>query len=324
MAKPGVSSEPVANATVPANPTFLGVPHAHNLEELDAHIAIVGVPFGVPYELKFFAGAGSAPKVIREQSHRYFAENLHHYDFEFGGPVFAGRDVKLVDCGDVRTEPGKWGDNFRITTSVIRKVVDRGAVPIVLGGDDSVPIAAMRGFEGHGPVTIVQWDAHLDWRDEYKGGIREGQSSTMRRMSELPWVGGMMQIGLRGSGSAREVELADARHYGSVLVSAEELHRDGAEKVLGRLPASEQYFFSIDADGLDPSIAPGVSGPAFGGITYYEATDLIKGVAARGKIVGASIAEVNPSLDVNDLTSRLAVRLILNLIGAMAHNSQFD
>jgi len=144
----------------------------------------------------------------------------------------------------------------------------------------------------------------------------------MRRASEMPWVKAMTQIGIRGVGSARKREFDDARSYGSVLIGAEELHRVGVEDVLRRIPASDRYYITLDADGLDPSIAPGVWAPAFGGVTYYEATNLLRGIAAKGRVVGFDVVEVVPAADSHSMTSRLAVQLILNLIGALAHTGQ--
>jgi agmatinase len=291
------------------------------LSTLDAHIAIIGVPFGVPYALDYSTGASAAPRAIREQSVRYSPWYLTHYDYDFGGDLFAGRAAKIVDCGDVAMAPGRWEENSRVTTATIKAILDRGAVPITLGGEHSIPIPVMRGYEGRGPMCVVQIDAHIDWRDE-REGIREGLSSTMRRASEMAWVKGMVQIGIRGFGSARKLEFDDARKYGSVLVGAEELHRLGVEEILRRVPGSERYYITMDMDGLDPAIAPGVWGPAFGGVTYYEATNLLKGIAAKGRIVGFDLVEVVPSVDVQGITSRLAARMVLNLVGAMAQTGQ--
>lgn len=302
-------------------PTFLDVPRCTDLSTLDAHIAIIGVPFGVPYALDYSTGASAAPRAIREQSVHYSPWYLTHYDYDFGGDLIAGRAVKIVDCGDVAMVPGRWEENSRVTTATIKAILDRGAVPIALGGEDSTPIPVMRGHEGRGPMCVVQIDAHIDWRDE-REGIREGLSSTMRRASEMPWVKGMVQIGIRGFGSARKLEFDDARKYGSVLVGAEELHRLGVEEILRRVPGSERYYITMDMDGLDPAIAPGVWGPAFGGVTYYEATNLLKGIAAKGRVVGFDLVEVVPSADVQDMTSRLAARMVLNLVGAIAHTGQ--
>jgi agmatinase len=302
-------------------PTFASFPRWHDLDTLDADVAIVGVPFGVPYDMEGSTSPSSvAPRAIREQSLRW-SSSLTHYDHDFGGDLFAGRTVRIVDCGDVAMAPGRYEDNNAATTAVIRSVLNRGAVPVVLGGDHSIPIPVMQAYEGAHSICVVQIDAHLDWRDEI-GGVSLGLSSPMRRASELSCVKGMAQIGIRSAGSGRQQEFDAARAYGSVVIGAAELHRDGIDAVLSKIPASDRYYITFDADGLDPSIAPGVGYPSFGGLTYYQAFDLLRGVAAKGNIVGFDFVEVVPAFDVRNLTSVLAARLTLNLIGAMAHTGQ--
>lgn len=304
-----------------ARPTFLAAPRCTDLESLAADVAIIGVPFGVPYDLVTAAAQSRAPAALREQSMRYVPWYQSHYDFDFGGELFAGRPVRIVDCGDVSMRPGWWDENTRSTTDAIKTILDRGALPFVLGGDDSIPIPVLRAYAEQPPMCITQIDAHIDWRDE-REGIREGLSSPMRRASEMPWVKGMAQIGIRGFGSARPGEFDDARAYGSILIGAEEVHRTGVESVLGRIPAAERYFITLDMDGLDPSIAPAVASPAFGGLTYSEATDLLRGIAAKGRLAGFDVVEMMPDQDPAGLTARLAVRLMLTLLGALAHTRQ--
>jgi agmatinase len=92
----------------------------------------------------------------------------------------------------------------------------------------------------------------------------------------------MAQIGLRGSGTAKSRDVRDALAFGSVLIRAEELHEAGVPAILRRLPAAARYHVSLDVAALDPGIAPGVETPAFGGLTYFEATNLLKGIVAWG------------------------------------------
>jgi agmatinase len=302
-------------------PTFLDMPRCTDLAALNADIAIVGIPFSTPYDMAASRGdCSAAPDAIRAQSLR-MARYLTHYDYDFGGEIFAGRTVRIVDCGDVAMMPGAFEANNRAATSVIRTILDRGAIPFVLGGDHAIPIPVHRAYEGREPFCLVQIDAHLDWRDE-RNGVRDGLSSSMRRASELPWVRGMAQIGLRSVGSARQIEFEDALAYGSVLIGAQELHRNGVDAALARIPPAERYYITFDADGLDPAIAPATRALAFGGVTYDEATNLMRGIAARGTIVGFDFVEVAPTLDVAHMTSFLAARLILNTIGALAHTGQ--
>ena len=302
-------------------PTFLKAPRCEDLESLDGDIAIIAIPYNTPYDLAYSRAPSSlAPSAIREQSLRW-ADRLHHYDFDFGADLFAGRAVRIVDCGDVWQLPGRYEENSRMATAVIKKILEREVLPIILGGDHATTIPVMRAYEGRGPICVVHLDAHLDWRDEVNG-VHDSLSSPMRRASELPWVTSMIQIGLRGLGSARQREVDDAEAFGSIRVRAEELHQVGAEAVLRRVPAAERYYISLDTDCLDPAIAPGVNSLAFGGITYFEATNLLRGIAAKGQLVGFDLVEVAPARDVIDMTSLLGVRLILNLLGALAHEGQ--
>ncbi|MDQ3693979.1 MAG: arginase family protein [Chloroflexota bacterium] len=302
---------------VPAGqPSFLDAPRGDDLATLEADIAIIGVPDGVPYAMADTTSLShDAPRTIREQSMRLVGF-LSHYDFDVGGPVLGANPPRIVDCGDVAMEPGQFVANSQATTEVIAAILDRGAIPIVLGGDDSVPIPTLRAYEGRGDLCIVQLDAHLDWRDE-RHGVREGLSSPMRRASEMPWVTGMAQIGLRGAGSGRDLEFAAARAHGSVLIGAAEIHRDGVEAALAKIPAAARYYIAFDADALDPAIAPGVQAQAFGGLTYDEASNLLRGVARRGHVVGYDIVEVVPNADIGHITSRIAARLTLTLIGEL-------
>ncbi|HET7263629.1 MAG TPA: arginase family protein [bacterium] len=304
---------------VPAGrPTFLDVPRCPDLGALDADIAVLGVPFCVPYDLQTAASQSRAPAALREQSMRYVPWYATNYDFDFGDDLFAGRNIRIVDCGDVAMVAGHWDEAPPAAEAAVKAILARGAVPFVLGGDDSVPIPVLRAYAEQPPICVVQIDAHIDWRDE-REGIRDGLSSPMRRASEMRWVRGMAQIGLRGFGSGRRVEFDDARAYGSVLIGAAEIHRTGVEAALAKVPAADRYFITLDVDGLDPSAAPAVASPAFGGLTYDEASGVLRGVAARGRVAGFDVVEIMPDLAGGDLTCRVSVRLMLNLIGAMAH-----
>ena len=312
-------------------PSFAGFPRCHDLKSLDAEVALIGIAYRSPYAVStpvtgtsgalLEVGAVAAP-ALRRQSQAY-AHSLRHYDFDFAGDLLAGRDVRIADCGDLALVAEQHEASLQAVTDAVRAILARGAVPIVLGGDHGTPSPVLQAYEDHESLCVVQIDAHLDFLDERKG-FKHGFSSQMRRAAELPWVGSMIQIGLRGVGSGRREEYEAACHYGSVLVRAQELHQLGVERVLGKLPEASGYYITIDADGLDPSIAPGVYYPSPGGVDYFEMTDLVRGIARRGPIVGIDFCEVVPELDLRDLSSLFGSRLILNFIGAMAHAGQFD
>ncbi len=96
------------------------------------------------------------------------------------------------------------------------------------------------------------------------------------------------------------------------------------DSVLERILEGGQYYITIDADGLDPTVMPAVEGPAPGGLTFHQVRKLIHGLVRKGRVVGMDIVEITPSIDVNMITCITAGRLIVNLIGAAVRANYFD
>ncbi|QTQ34205.1 Ureohydrolase family protein [Aromatoleum petrolei] len=296
-----------------------------DLSALRADIAVLGMPFGSAYGPRAFTNDQSnAPQAIREVTDR-IVRAPEHYDFDIDGPLLQGRsDIRFVDCGDVLPDLAKPGDHYRRVELAVRQILKGGGLPIVLGGDHGITTPVLRAFSEVGPITLVHIDAHLDWRDDVNG-VREGLSSPIRRASEMPHVARIVQIGLRAQGSARPEEFEVARRYGAELVTAYELHEVGMDAVLERIPDGGNYYLTIDADGLDPTIMPAVDGPAPGGVTFVQARKLIHGLVRKGRVVGMDIVEIQPSKDnASKLTCVTAGRLIVNLIGAAIRAGYFD
>ena len=284
---------------------------------------IIGLHYVSPYPQKSAAARAAvetAPDAIRRRSSR-FIDYLDHYDFDFNDVLLAGRKVRMVDCGDVDKELSGSGQNTENITAAIRTLLSRGTIPVALGTDEGGTIPALRGYDVHEALCVVHIDAHIDWRDE-RDGVREGYSSVMRRASEMPWVKAMVQVGLRGIGSARQQEIDDALAFGSVFIRAREVHREGIDACIERIPAADHYLITIDSDAFDTAIAPGVLFPSPDGLTFDETTDLVRGIARKGSIVGIHLFEVRPELDTNNLTATTAAHLIINFIGTLAHTGQ--
>ncbi|MGI8657979.1 MAG: arginase family protein [Candidatus Limnocylindria bacterium] len=288
---------------------FLGAPVETDLEQLDADIAILGTPFGWPYpDPGATSGCADAPAAVRDRAAR-LANFTDHWDFDADAPM---RTRPLVDAGDVPGRPDDGAGNSARITAAVSAILDRGATPICLGGDDSVPIPILRAFADRGHLTILQVDAHLDYRDEV-AGIREGYSSPMRRASEMPHVERIMHVGLRGVGSARAADVEDSRAAGNLLVTARELRERGVDWVVGQIPADASVFVSFDCDGLDPSVLPAVSALTPGGLSYRDAWDLLLGI--RDRLAGAVFTELVPARDVCDVSSLVVARMVVCLAG---------
>ncbi|MGB3068839.1 MAG: agmatinase [Ottowia sp.] len=296
-----------------------------DVDTLDADIAIVGMPFGAAYGPHSFGNDQSkAPQALRELTDRY-VRAPDHYDFDIDGPLLQNRkDIKFVDCGDVMPNLAVPGEHYRKAEELVRKILKTKGLPIVLGGDHGITTPILRAYDETGPVTLIHIDAHLDWRHEVNG-VTDGLSSPIRRAAEMEHVGRIFQIGLRAQGSGRPEELQAAKDYGSEMITAYELHEIGMQAVLDRIPDGGNYYLSIDADGMDPSVMPAVDGPAPGGVTFVQARQLIHGLVKKGRVVGMDIVEIQPSKDAaNKITCVTAGRLIVNLIGSAIRAGYFD
>lgn len=317
------SAQPLTVAPKLGHPTLLYSRLATDLDRLDADIAVLGIPFSSPYSIEEVTNDQTrAPTAIRQATDRA-VRSLERYDFDIGGPLLDDRDVKFVDCGDVPGDFRDLGSSFVRAEQAVRKILAAGALPIMLGGDHGITNPVLRAYDGRGPITLVQIDAHLDWRDEVNG-VKDGYSSPIRRASELSHIDGIFQIGIRAQGSAREEEYEAARAYGAHIVTAYELHEAGMPAILERIPAGGRYYLTIDADGLDPSVMPAVAGPAPGGVTFHQARQLIHGLVRKGRVVGMDVNEIQPTRDVNRISCITAARLIVNLIGAAVRADYFD
>ena len=305
---------------VPPNPhSFAGLPTADNIAALDADIAIIGVPDATPYQSGVTSHASGAPQVLRDVTHSRYGFDLDNYDFDLGGPLLGGNGVRAVDCGDVVTCPDDGEVNRTKIESTVRTILAAGAVPVVLGGDDSVPIPMFQAFAGQGPLTILQLDAHIDWRDGV-GGVRHGFSSTMRRASEMPFIERIVQVGARGVGSAGLEEVETARAWGAHLITARDVHDRGLEQIVELIPDGARCLVTLDCDVLDPSIVPGVIGPVPGGLSYHQVVSLIDAVAEKASIAGFDIIEFVPGRDVAGIGALNAARIICHAVGRIARS----
>jgi len=295
--------------TIAPEAGFLGLPVETDLARIRADVAILGVPHGWPYPRPgTTAGCAEAPAAVRRESQR-LARFIGHWDFDLDGPMELRSSV---DAGDVPGEATDGRGNSERTTDTVRAILDAGAIPICIGGDDSVPTPILRAFEGRGPITVLQVDAHLDYRDEVDG-VREGYSSPMRRASEMSHVERIVHVGLRGVGSARVSDVEDSRAAGNLLVTARELRERGVPWLLGQLPSDASIFLSFDCDGLDPSVFPAVSAISPGGLDAREGMELVRGIGHR--LAGAIISEYVPRMDPSGLSAAVAARLVTRLLG---------
>ncbi len=297
--------------------TFAKQPACLDWDRIDAEVAVLGAPFDMGTQYR--AGARFGPRAIREASTLFSFGHAGAYDFEDDVTYLPADRVRIVDIGDadiVHTDTVKSLANIEFG---VRKVLAAGALPVVLGGDHSVHIPCIRAFDDQPPVHLIHIDAHLDFVDS-RHGVLYGHGNPLRRASEMAHVTGMTQLGIRYVSSSNRDDYAAARAAGSDILSVRDVRRLGTEGVLARIPKGLRYYWTIDIDGFDPSIAPGTGTPSHGGFLYYEVLEIPQGITERGEVVGIDLVEVAPDYDHSGTTAFLAAQLLLASLGYLFHN----
>ena len=292
--------------------SFFRAPVVEDMDAWHADIGFVGVPFDGGTNDR--PGARFGPAAIRDASTRYEPEEdwSGWIDAESGVRILAG--VSMADVGDIDVRTVDLLENFDIITEAARLVRRNCRVPVFVGGDHAITFPIVRAFDD-APLTLIQFDAHQDYTDE-KHGVRYSHDNHMRRSSELPHVRQIVQIGLRGV--LERFEPWEAAHRdGVIIVPADRIVREGVPAALSALPGRGAAYVTIDIDVLDPGSAPGTGYPEPGGITYYQLKEALLLVAKQYDIVGLDLTEVDPVYDAAGVTSRIAAKLLLDVLGGV-------
>jgi agmatinase len=294
--------------------TFCKAAYVFDPSEIDADVAVLGVPFDNTASMR--PGCRQAPRALRDASARFAwlgepAGGRGYFDI--GRDVTLMSGVRMVDAGDVDVGIDPAVTRDRITPHV-RSILDRGAIVASIGGDHSVSFPIVAAFEKFAPLTVVLLDAHLDYRDNSMG-LKFTNNSPFRRIHELPFVRRIITVGVRGIKST-DREYRETLEHGNLVFPMERVHTDGIDAIIDEIGELGNYYLSLDIDGLDPSIAPGTESPEADGVSYRQAKQLFRGLAAHGKLVGVDIVEVNPYLDHAELTQHIAVQVLLEAIAS--------
>ncbi|MEM8578273.1 MAG: agmatinase [Pseudomonadota bacterium] len=286
--------------------TFMRLPAAESAEALD--VAFVGVPMDIGTSWR--SGTRMGPKQVREQS-----AMIRPYNLQTGAAPFDS--LHCADIGDVAINTFSLADSLARIEVAYGDILATGAVPMGIGGDHAITLPILRAVAArHGPVALVHVDAHADVNDEMFGE-RETHGTVFRRAYEEGLIepGLTFQIGLRGTGYAAE-DFEEAAGWGFVQHLAPSLwgHDLGP---LGTDIAAQigdrPTYITYDIDSLDPAFAPGTGTPEIGGLTTWQAMQLIRGL--RGlRIVGCDLVEVSPPYDNSGNTALVGANLLYELL----------
>jgi len=247
---------------------------------------------GVPYDAtaSFRRGSRFGPDAIREAS-----QSIETYSPRLDRDLDA---VAFADCGDLAVD----GLDPAALVSAVQRAAPPG-VPFLLGGEHTITLGAVRGVAPASPgVTVVQWDAHTDLRDDYEGA-RVSHATVMRRL--LDDGRPLVQLGIR-AGTRAEFEYA-RRHS---LCCARDVAL--APALLATLRGRPLYL-TVDIDVLDPAVAPGTGNPEPDGVSYAALVDSLRSLEGC-RIVGMDLVEVAPALDPSGRTPIVAASLVREML----------
>jgi agmatinase len=315
--------------------TFMKTPYCEDIRKVgEFEAAFVGVPYDTG--TTFRPGTRFGPQGVRRISAVYDG-----YSVDLGVDIF--EELDLCDAGDVFVIPGNIEKTFDQVSKAISHIYTSGAFPVICGGDHSLGYPNVRGIAPHikGNVGIIHFDRHIDMQDmdmdermhttpwywtsnnaegvHFHGSHRDHSHMHDVGLSNCP-PKNLVQIGIGGWYGSRPGSEVARERGSSVLTMGdfEELGARGtAEKALERAwDGAEAVYLSFDVDSIDPGYAPGTGTPEPGGFTPREALEMVRIIAGHS-LCGMEVVEVSPPYDVNDNTSQLACRVILDALASM-------
>jgi len=285
-------------------PTFMRTPFYKDPAELD--IALIGIPFdgGVTGR----PGARLGPREIRNQSSLIGFQNPQ-------SKIIPYQKCRIGDLGDVPiSRPHYLEDTIKEIETFYKNIVKENVIPITAGGDHSISYPILKALGAKQPLALIHFDAHCDTVPElYSCKVQHGSPFYNAVEAGVVDPKKTIQIGIRGScaylwdysykSGMRVIPIEEFREMGLKAVIAQ------ARNIVGDTPT----YISFDIDAVDPAFAPGTGTPEVGGLTSFEAQQLIRGL--RGlNLVGADIVEVSPPFDPGYCTALLGATLMFEML----------
>ncbi|MCH7624703.1 MAG: arginase family protein [Chloroflexi bacterium] len=291
-------------------PSFLRAKICTDLDQLDADIAVIGVPTdeGSP----FMPGSRFGPRSIREHSLRFGTRGFYDHDADQVYLSYELENKRIADVGDADVWPTDVEGTFRRITEAVEGILKAGAMPVVLGGDHAITFPVVRAYSE--PLHVVHFDAHIDY-SPFMHGFEYSNSHAFRHIHHMSHVQSLTQVGIR---SLRNVKdwVDDSISDGNRVIGMAESRELGPKGLAELLPEGARCYVSIDIDVLDMPLVPGCVSAEPNGMSYAELRDDLFALAEHLDIVGFDLVEVNPQLDVGTgITSYLAAHTILEFLG---------
>lgn len=261
---------------------------------MDTRPVLIGVPYDA--SSSFRRGAAEAPSRIRAALHAA------------SGNPWSER-LTRVEAPEAFEDRGNLAlpDTVEALAAIQHAFAGLDRPFVALGGDHAITYPILKGLRARSrQLTILQIDAHPDLYDEF-GGDRLSHACTFARIMEEGLAQRLVQVGIRASTPEQHDQ---ARRFGVEQIDMLAWADEAYPAIVG------DVYVSIDLDGIDPAFAPGVAHREPGGLTVRDVLKLIESVDSR--LIGADVVELNPALDVHDLTAGVAAKLTRELLAKWA------
>jgi agmatinase len=306
--------------------TFLRSRVCNDLAALEGDIAVIGFPSDEGSN--WLPGPRLGPRRLRDLSLRFTGGTPQaggqagFYDIDTGKRYldYELRQSRIVDCGDVDIIYTRLDQTWANGTRMVRRILDAGAFPLVLGGDHGITPPVVAAFSE--PLSVVHFDAHIDYQPPAYDVVRS-HGNVGRAVSELEHVQRVVHAGIRSFRSHQQ-DIEDSLADGNAVLSVERIRRGGSDVLMAEVPEGIPVYVTIDVDSMDISLVPGTSAPEPGGFRCEELIDLLRAVAEAHEVVGFDLVEVNPMLDSsNQMTAFLGMQIIAAFLGACTEHPAY-
>jgi agmatinase len=288
-------------------------PKAKKLKEEKIDVAFLGFPWDSMCISR--TGTSYGPRAIRDASDQFSF-------FNASTGIDLSVHYRMADCGDVPVNPGAAVRTMDRAEAIVSEVLESGAMPVTIGGDHSITIACVRAFaKRYKKPGLVLVDTHFDTAVDIDGETLS-HCCPITRAVDAGFDPKRIAIVGTGGWMNPKSELAYIKKHGIALFTIEDIWSEGARAIARKAGAiaskgADGVYLTYDIDAIDAAYAPGTGVPTPGGMSSREALAMAHELARFG-IAGCDLVEVSPPYDHDGITSRLAVRLLLEMLAGNA------
>ncbi|NEQ24003.1 MAG: agmatinase [Microcoleus sp. SIO2G3] len=264
----------------------------------------------IPYEATttYRKGCENGPDALLEAS-----VQLEYYDDELDRETcWDARIYTHASIADTRDGQSVSAEKMlSVTRDTVSQLIQDDKFVISLGGEHSITTGIVDAYRlaSSEPFTVIQIDAHGDMRHEYEGSIHN-HACVMRRILDMGLP--TLPIAIRAV-CKEEADLIKEKSLNVIWAREIAKDPDWIEKAIASIP-TDRVFITIDLDGIDPALIPGVGTPEPGGLNWYALTTFLRRVFETHQVIGCDVMELAPLGD-SVVSQFTAAKLVYKLIG---------